>query len=55
MANTAEAQPLYRDVLSFFEEMELQLPATPPLMLVDGPALNEEGARHGRRYSGGVE
>lgn len=49
VANTAEAQPLYRDVLSFYATTGLPLPSIPPLMLVDGSALNEQGARHGRR------
>lgn len=49
VADTAEAQPLYHDVLSFFSAMGLPLPATPPLVLVDGPALNQQGSLHGRR------
>jgi hypothetical protein len=40
VVDTAAAQPLYDDVLSFYASLGMPLPARPPLALVDDGALN---------------
>ena len=35
-------------MLAFYESLGMRLPARPPLMLVDGPALNEAEGAEGR-------
>ena len=42
VADTNGSQLLYSDVLDLFRSLRLQLPAVPPLMLVDRQALNEQ-------------
>ena len=42
IADTNGCQVLYSDVLELFRSLRLQLPAVPPLMLVDRQALNEQ-------------
>ncbi len=39
-------------VLAFYERLGMPLPERVPLMLVDGPALNEAGTREGARPGG---
>ncbi|KAG2497852.1 hypothetical protein HYH03_004119 [Edaphochlamys debaryana] len=47
--DTREAQPLYEDVLAFYrDEMRLPLQYKPPVLLVDGPTLNEHARKEGR-------
>ncbi|KXZ56176.1 hypothetical protein GPECTOR_1g151 [Gonium pectorale] len=53
--DTREAQPLYDEVLRFYaEEMRLPHPYKPPLLLVDGPTLNEHATAEGRDDSEGA-
>lgn len=54
VADTAAAQPLYDDVLNFFDIHGMPLPVRPPLILVDDSALNEASAYNGPRRNGPV-
>lgn len=45
--NTADAQPLYRDVLSWYRFRNMRHRAEPPFMLVEHSALNEARAAEG--------
>lgn len=53
--DTRDAQPLWQNVLAFYDGLGLSLPTVPPMMLVDSGALNEaEGQEtHGRGRGGG--
>lgn len=48
VVDTADAQPLYGEVLKFFSDMGMPHPERPPLMLVDATALNEYSNKEGR-------
>ena len=42
-------------MLAFYASLGMALPERPPLMLVDGPALNEAESKEGRpTHEGGV-
>ncbi|KAG2446250.1 hypothetical protein HXX76_000842 [Chlamydomonas incerta] len=54
--DTADAQPLYGELMDWYRA-DMRLPHTggkPPLLLVDGPTLNEHAAREGRDDSAGA-
>mmetsp|Transcript_20267 Transcript_20267/g.61060 ORF Transcript_20267/g.61060 Transcript_20267/m.61060 type:complete len:562 (-) Transcript_20267:314-1999(-) len=51
--NTADAQPLYDDVLSLYAHLNMPLPTRPPLMLVESAALNEATGKVGLHGQGG--
>eukprot|EP00198_Chlamydomonas_reinhardtii_P013404 XP_001702741.1 metalloprotease [Chlamydomonas reinhardtii] len=54
--DTADAQPLYGELMDWYRA-DMRLPhagAKPPLLLVDGPTLNEHAAREGRDDSAGA-
>ena len=38
-------------MLAFYASLGMPLPERPPLMLVDGPALNEAESREGRAHT----
>lgn len=46
VADTADCQPLYDDILRFYARMGMPLPGgvRPPMMLVPSDALNQAGA-----------
>lgn len=50
--NTASAQPLYDDIITFYQKSAMPLPARPPLSLVDDPALNTASTQQGPRADG---
>lgn len=50
--NTASSQPLYDEILSFYQKSGMTLPARPPLSLVDDPALNTASTQQGPRADG---
>jgi len=47
VVDTADCQPLYQDVLYFFESLSMPLPVRPPLMLVESSALNDAEDKEG--------
>ncbi|KAK9806813.1 hypothetical protein WJX72_003625 [[Myrmecia] bisecta] len=51
--DTAGCQPLYNEILQFYDQMGMRLPEKPPLMLVDGTALNEAENKEGREAGSG--
>lgn len=51
--DTRDAQPLYRQVLSFYRNMGMPHPEEPPFMLVDAFTLNDYSNREGKDVSGG--
>ncbi|DBA99972.1 TPA: hypothetical protein ACH3X1_013844 [Trebouxia sp. C0004] len=50
--DTADAQPLYNQILSFYQRMGMALPEKPPLMMVESSALNDAEEREGRSGGG---
>ena len=48
VADTAACQPLYYDILAFYQSLGMPLPAKPPLMLVENTALNDAEGKEGR-------
>jgi hypothetical protein len=48
VVDTPECQPLYDNILAFYQHMGMPLPERPPLMLVEGSALNEAENKEGR-------
>lgn len=47
--DTKEAQPLYDEVLRFYTSMGMPHPYKAPLLLVEGPVLDEYADKEGRR------
>ncbi|DBA71203.1 TPA: hypothetical protein ACH3X2_011599 [Trebouxia sp. C0005] len=50
--DTADAQPLYNQILGFYQRMGMALPEKPPLMMVESSALNDAEEREGRSGGG---
>eukprot|EP00775_Hariotina_reticulata_P004383 gene4383-4637_t len=50
--DTKEAQPLYNEVLSFFAHMGMPHPYKVPLLLVEGPVLDDYACKEGRQQQG---
>ena len=50
--NTASAQPLYDDILTFYQKSAMTLPVRPPLSLVDDSALNAASNQQAPRADG---
>ncbi|KAL0038652.1 hypothetical protein WJX79_001731 [Trebouxia sp. C0005] len=46
------AQPLYNQILGFYQRMGMALPEKPPLMMVESSALNDAEEREGRSGGG---
>eukprot|EP00878_Enallax_costatus_P028415 GHUV01030692.1.p1 GENE.GHUV01030692.1~~GHUV01030692.1.p1 ORF type:complete len:380 (+),score=79.94 GHUV01030692.1:399-1538(+) len=47
--DTKEAQPLYNDILNYYSSMSMPHPYKAPLLLVEGPVLDEYADKEGRR------
>eukprot|EP00879_Flechtneria_rotunda_P009181 GHRR01009613.1.p1 GENE.GHRR01009613.1~~GHRR01009613.1.p1 ORF type:complete len:478 (+),score=126.42 GHRR01009613.1:326-1759(+) len=52
--DTKAAQPLYHEVLSFFNYMGMPHPYKAPLLLVEGPVLDDYAHKEGRRQDPGA-
>lgn len=53
VVDTADCQPLYEDVLMFYQSLGMPLPQKPPLMLVESGALNAAEDREGMGHRQG--